>query len=104
MKIKNYKLSEKTIKLLTTELTFLAVSSRVEGFDLIRLEFDSELDGQRINNVTKILRMLKREKKISLFLSSEDFDKDLTEASYLKNLYPTLEKDSDSNYFIVVKI
>ena len=104
MKIKEYILSEKTAKLLATELTFLAVSSKVEGYELIKLKFEEAAEEQRISGVVRVLKALKREKRITLFVRSDEPETESTETSYLKNLYPSLVIDPDEKLFIVIKL
>jgi hypothetical protein len=54
------------------------------------------------DTVTKILKNLKREGTIQLYIFSGDFQKKSTEVAYLENKYPDIDKiDSEKTFFLI---
>ena len=104
MKIKIYTPTGKNRGLLFTELLYLSVSSRVEGFDLIRLDFESDINEKRFNSILRILKMLKKKNTISLYMRYDELYSDSTESTYLLNLYPKLKNETCGNLSLLIKL
>lgn len=94
MNIQTYELTGRTAELLTTEIMFFIASARAVKSELIRLSIKESLDNERqdklIVAVNKILRSMKRNGSIQLFIFSHEIKNASTEAEYLKNKFPKL--------------
>ncbi len=90
---------------LATEIMFNVASERANRKELLFLSVFSELterDRSRlILNAAKLLRRMKKQGKIQLFVTPEDYSKSTTEAKYMQNKYPDIEPDTDGYWFIV---
>ena len=86
------KVKYETKKALKTDIVFNIASLRASGYEVAIFECVAPDNSVKFRNAASdILRKLKREGLIQLFVFGEDFEsKDLTEIEYLKNKYPTL--------------
>ena len=91
-------------KELTAKLSFDIATSRASGFPLIKFVFN-ELMGDKFKKaLTARLRDMKKNGRIELFASSDDFLNKTTGAEYLLNKFPTLKdqamKESDIYFYV----
>lgn len=91
---------------LNTEIRYLLAAARVDGLDLVRLDFpkgDSEKDSSRIACcVIKVMRAVKRDGCIQFYVNKEGFAQGSTEASYLMNKFSTyIDFDEGDNYLYI---
>ena len=90
---------------LTTDILFYVASERANRKELLFLSVSPELaerDRSRlILNAVKLLRRMKKQGKIQLFVTPEDYSESTTEAKYMQNKYPDIEPHSDSYWFII---
>jgi len=104
MNIVENKLTGNNTALLTTEIKYFIAAARSTGRDIIKLVFaDRMLDNTaKISTVTRILRSVKRQRAIQLFVVSTDIGDYSTETEYLKNKYPDIFSDkTDYTYFLL---
>lgn len=81
---------------LYTEILYALAVARTEGESLVRLVITPEEDadaGKLSLAAARHLRRLKKEKKIGVFVLSAELSSDSTEAAYLLNKYPSLDKE-----------
>lgn len=84
--------------LLKTEIMFFIAEAKATGHDLIKLKAEEK----QLDTVSKILRSIKKEGTIQLFVFSDSFDDKTTEIEYLQNKYPDIyEIDSDKPFFLI---
>lgn len=100
MNIKKIELAGTDLESLRTELLYLLASSKVSGFEIVELVlYENNL--KSMNNLKKLLKEKKKEGKIQLFVSEEDFKNETTEVVYLLNKYPNIVTDIKVGGFIV---
>lgn len=91
--------------ILTTEIMFSVASERANRNELLFLSVFPELterDSARlIANTAKLLRRMKKQGKIQLFVTPDDYSELTTEAKYMQNKYPDIETSVDCYCFIV---
>ena len=94
MNITTNELTGKNSELLTTEIKFFIAAAKAVGNDLIQLKIkrlgDDEREARRMNTITRILKSVKRQGLIQLFIISTEINAQTTESAYLKNKYPEL--------------
>ena len=81
---------------LYTEILYAVAVAKTEGKELIRLVIrpKEDADPEKVSVAAqKHLRRLKREKKIDVCVRTADLLSESTEAAYLLNKYPLLEKE-----------
>ncbi len=107
MELSVHKLKYKDAKSLSTELYFAVACARVEGYELIKLELEnSELSQRYVSSASKLLKTMKRDGVIQLFLlETELCEADKMEAVYLINKFPELQGiDAPSDAAFYVKL
>ena len=83
--------------LIKTEIMYFVAAAKAVEKDLIKLEVNSYVD-----TAEKILKVMKREGKIQLFVFSDSLNEKTTETEYLKNKYPELhEIESKTSFFLI---
>ena len=91
--------------ILATEIMFNIASERANRRELLFLSVFPELTerdkARLILNAVKLLRRMKKQGKIQLFVTPEDYSESTTEAKYMQNKYPDIEPEADSHWFIV---
>lgn len=105
MKYNTYILKNPSEKTLSTEIMFYVASERANRAELLRLLVSleiSESDRERvILNSLKILRRIKKQGRIQLFVTPRDYEEPTTEAKYMHNKYPDIELSTDFYWFII---
>jgi hypothetical protein len=95
-------------ELLNTELLFSVTSAKLRDVSLIKLNMKPETDERkgtrRENSTVFLLKKMKREKKIQLFISSDNLDTSSVEGDYLLNVHPELSSELDGSKFYIVKL
>lgn len=93
--------------ILATEIMFNVASERANRNELLFLSVSPELtDRDRtrlILNASKLLRKMKKQGKIQLFVTQDDYSESTTEAKYMKNKYPDI-KSLPEPYCFIIKI
>ena len=105
MSCPEYKISYRDIKTLSVELEYAVALKKVEGYELLKIKLENTGVLTRFKNSSaKILKSMKRDGVIKLFVFENDLDSsDVMESIYLKNKYPFLseiEDLSDSSIYI----
>lgn len=92
--ITSYTLVENAKSQINTELNFIVASFRVNGVDVLKLEFasveDEKLQCRIRNRALGVIKELKRRGAVEFFVKREDFNKSTTEAVFLLNKFPEL--------------
>ena len=90
---------------LETEIMFSVASARAQEIDFLRIDLLGERAAGIRSAAAKILRSLKKQGRIQLFVDARELCGSSTEAQYLTNKYPDIldlfEKDTDA---LIVKI
>ncbi|MBQ8689137.1 MAG: hypothetical protein IJ515_02100 [Clostridia bacterium] len=105
MKYTDFVLSKGTQATVETEILYNVASARVNQFEILKL-LPSAGDGERaLTAAVKVLKGLKRQGRIRLFILSENLFSDTTEAEYLRNKYPDIAQIlADKEKSIIVMI
>ncbi len=108
MEILTNELTGKSEELLRTEILYFIASARAADRELLCLNikkmYDERTERARLNAVVKILKTIKREGSVKLFVSRTDFQDRTTEAEYLENKYPELSQIDNENIDYLIKI
>ena len=100
---KKYVLSAEKYSDIEIEMKFEIAKARVDGIQIIAFLLpidDNEPDFTAVNNsVTKILRILSKNKKIEFYLNETELENDGTRQYFLKNKFSDCII-LDTNYFI----
>ena len=104
MKIEVFTLKSSTAALLQTEILYSVATARASGSDLIR--FDTELEKREsiFAAMLKILKAIKKQGKIDVYISASDITGESKEAEYLRNKYPLVSDDAEKEGSAFVKI
>ena len=87
---------------LETEIMFSVASARAQGIDFLKI--DTKAGGVK-NAAEKLLRQLKKQGRIQLFVDAGELRGSSTEAQYLINKYPdALDVFENGEEAIIVKI
>lgn len=107
MNIKTFKITGNTRNLIKTELMFFSAAARSADIRLIKLVIENKDPKKSTemlqNHVDSVLRSMKRQGLIELFVFSKDTTK-VTEIEYLNNKFPQLEPISENDNFYTVKV
>ncbi len=103
MDILTYELKESSAPLLNTEVLFHIAAAKVKGVSLLRL-IPRGGAMSRESAITKILRSQKKEGRLQLFIKSEDFTAQTTEAEYLENKYPDIKEYALHEVCYIIKL
>ena len=107
MEITTHELTGSNINLLRTEILYFIVSARALNKDLIRLNFsgfDPDKIEAKVLSVIRILKSVKREGRIQLYIHSSDLNGNSTESQYLLNKYPSLSELNTDEFFFILKL
>jgi hypothetical protein len=108
MNLVTNKLTGTTQDLLTTEIKYFIAAAKAIGNDLIKLTVgisDDEKEALHAKSaVIRILKSIKKQGIIQLYVSSSDFNLHSTEVEYLLNKYPLVTKSDDEKEFFIIKI
>ncbi len=88
-----------------TEIMFSVASARARTIDFVKLEFSDDKEQKIKVSALKLLKLLKKQGRIQLFIDSEELHGSSTEAQYLANKYPdAFNAFKDEEKAIIVKI
>ena len=106
MDISVYDIEYRDKKSLSTELSFAVACERVKGNELLNVRLTNpECASTFRNSATSLLRAMKRDGVISLFVFEDELaSADKTECSYLLNKYPDLSGVAVSDAGIYIKL
>lgn len=108
MNIATNELTGRTRDLLVTEIMYFITSARAVNIDLIKLKIKNEendpISEKKLEEITRILKSVKRRKMIQLFVTTADFQTQTTEIEYLLNKYPELPQMLGEDYYFIVKL
>ena len=87
---------------LETEVMFSVASARAQGIEFLKI--DTKESGVK-NAVAKVLRQLKKQGRIQLFVDASELRGSSTEAQYLINKYPdAIDVFENGEEAVIVKI
>lgn len=110
MKISTLRLLGTNYSDISTEIKFSLASSRFDGVELIRIEYetnDTDREPKRLYNIVlKALRSLKAHDRIQFFATPDTFRSGKTEGEFLLNKYPehfldALNQKENEGYFYI---
>lgn len=104
MKIEAFTLKAETLPLLKTEILYLIASSRASDMEIIRFDVEADSSDRIISYAIKILKSLKKQGKVGVFISAQDIIGESKEAEYLKNKYPELLAYAENEKSVIVKL
>lgn len=91
---------------IATEVMFNVASERVQKSELLKFAVDAELPEEKKQKVLavaiRILRGMKKQGRIQLFATPEDFEGQTTVASYLSNKYPDAQFFAETEDFCII--
>ncbi len=73
---------------LETEIMFSVASARAQEMDFLKIDLSDDNDDKARTVVIKLLRQLKKQGRIQLFIDAAELFGSSTEAQYLANKYP----------------
>ena len=104
MNILTTKLTEEDYSKLLTEISFNISSARALGKEILIINaFDDKFNAITSSRIIRILRLLKKNNFVNLFVSKKEYENESATAEYLKNKYPELQNYlyNEKDYFIV---
>ena len=107
MEIKIYEITYKDIRDLELQIEFSVATGRVEGRELIGFKvLNDDFESKGKNHISKILRGMKREGIVKLFVFEDDLaNHEKMESVYMLNKFPSLlENKNLSSDTVFVKI
>ena len=100
----NFNLDEIDVKELSTKLSFDIATARNSGFPLAKFTFKNEAREKFQKSVATRLREIKKQGRITFFVSSLDFASQSTEVEYLFNKFPEIKSEAENegliSYFV----
>ena len=94
-----------TIAALETEIMFSVASARAQGIDFLKIDILGEKAAGIKSASSKLLRSLKKQGRIQLFVDVRELGGVSTEAQYLTNKYPEIpDLFANDTEAIIVKI
>lgn len=103
MKISVFELKSATSVLMRTEILFSVASARAVGEELVELVCPID-SGRGIKNTLKVLKELKKQNKIKVYVLARDIEGQSKEAEYLLNKYPELREYAEKTESIVAML
>ena len=107
MEVKIYEITYKDIRDLALQIEFSVAIGRVEGRELIGFKvLNDDFESKGKNHISKILRGMKREGIVKLFVIEDDLSNyEKMESIYMINKFPSLlENKALSSNTVFVKI
>ena len=101
MEIYSLKITANNEKTAKTEIMFGIASAKAMKKDLIKLYINSEIGTSLI---LRILKSAKKSEKIKLYTKSDELFGETMEAEYLKNKFPELLSEENSEEYFLLKI
>lgn len=90
---------------LETEIMFSIASARAQKIDFVQLELSDDNEQKIKVNAVKLLKLLKKQGRIQLFIDSDELRGSSTEAQYLANKYPdAYDAFNNGEKAIIIKI
>ncbi len=106
--MQEFNLTAKRPETLKNEIYYYMAFTKSLGEDIYKLyppKAENQEDSSKIkDNIQRILRRMKRDKKIDFYTSEQGFKNSEVEAEYLINKYPALENLDLSINFYIIKI
>ncbi len=104
-------ITQEDIERAKTELLYHLACARQRGEELVCCLIDikdNKMVSKILSECSKLLKKMKKENKISVFLSNETFHLQNVEKEYLLNKYPEIQFDlllsSQENAFLLVRL
>lgn len=95
----------KALHSLDTEIMFSVASARAREMDFVKIDLSEDNEQKIMASALKLLKTMKKQGRIQLFVDSAELHGSSTEAQYLANKYPeTLDAFKDGQKAIIVKI
>ena len=108
MEYSTYVINPGTPDALTTEVMFNIATERAADQKLIKFDIAPTHNDEAVKKtllaVSKILKKLKKQGRIELFATPDDFIQSTTEAKYVHNKYPELDTNTDNSVSIIIVI
>ena len=95
----NFNLDGIDAKELSTKLSFDIATARNSGFPLAKFTFKNEAGEKFQKSVATRLREIKKQGRITFFVSSLDFASQSTEVEYLFNKFPEIKSEKENVFF-----
>ncbi len=94
-----------TLSSLDTEIMFSVASARAQEMAFVKIDLSGDNDQKIEAGAVKLLKALKKQGRIQLFVDSEQLQGSSTEAQYLANKYPeAFDTFKNGEKAIIVKI
>ena len=90
--------------IIETEILYEVASTRARGLKFLEIGIDAAEDEKAHITAIKVLKKLKKQGKIELFITVSENESDSKEAQYVSNKYPelSLSNNSDERKIIVM--
>ena len=95
MKYNSFAFSHGTQSTVETEILYNIASARANKVEILRFSPSQVENEKALSAAIRVLRGLKKQGKIRLFILSQDLFSDSTEAEYLRNKYPDISEICD---------
>ena len=90
---------------LETEIMFSVASARAQTIDFVKLELSDDGEQKIKVSAVKLLKTLKKQGRIQLYIDSQELRGSSTEAQYLANKYPdAFDAFNNGDKAIIIKI
>ena len=94
---------------LSTEIRFAIASATVDQLELLAISYhktlDQSIDKRMISAIARILSAIKRDGKLSFYITYDSLSGASTEAEFLKNKYSEqLNMDTSDKFVFLVKL
>ena len=105
MKYTTFAITSSNQSIEETEILFSIASARANHIDFLKLILDLEQGEKIALNATKVLKSLKKQGRIELFINSDELSGDSTEAEYLRNKFPEIcDIRNEGELSLIVKV
>ncbi len=104
MKIEVFTLKAANFPLIKTEILYYVASSRASQCEILKLDIESENTEHAESLAVKVLKSLKKQGKVDVYIATKDIVGDSKEAEYLKNKYPDILTYTEKERSIIVKL
>ena len=102
MKISTFELKTTTSVLMRTEVLYSVASARATGDELTEILYPNDGRGER--NTVKVMKELKKQGRIKVYVLAKDINGQSKEAEYLLNKYPELKDYREKPNSVIVML
>ena len=105
MRYDTFTLTSSNQSIAETEILYSIASARANQMDFLKLILNLDQGEKIATNTTRVLKSLKKQGRIELYISSDELGGDSTEAEYLRNKFPEICNIRNENETsIIIKI